>query len=184
MPSRQVEQTFGLIIAYVFPGLIGLYALGLHVPLIQSWFGHVAVSADGAGFRSPTVVEFLLLLIVSAGVGVILSVVRWAIFEEALKGLFPKTATAPRKQHDDSSEQALQGIIMQLYRYYQFCANTSVAVTCFYFAWLARSGFSPAAIGSSIAVLLLVALLGWSARESWDRDQKARQELYTDGGSR
>ena len=188
MPSRQVEQTFGLLIAFVFPGLIGLYALGLHVPLIQSWFGHVvaptaAVAAAGTEYRSPTVVEFLLLIIVSAGVGVFLSAVRWAIFEKVLRQLFIVTATEPRKQHDDSSEQSLQGIIMQLYRYYQFYANTSVAVVCFYVAWLARSGVSPAAIGGLLAVLLLAVFLGWSALESWERDQKARQELYTNGGS-
>ena len=158
MPSRQVEQTFGLMIAYVFPGMVALYAAGLHVPLIQSWY------------RSPEPTEFLLLIILSAGVGVFLSGVRWVIFEKALQCLFRKTVTAQRKQHDETSEQTLQGIIMQLYRYYQFYANTSVAAVCVYFAWLVnteRPDGRMLAIVSALLVLL-VAILGWSALDAWE----------------
>ena len=171
MPSRQVEQTFGLLIAFIFPGMIGLYGLSLHVPIVESWLD------------APEITEFLLMIIAASGIGVFLSVVRWAIYEELLGRLFPKTATAPRTQHDDSSEQSLQGIIMQYYRYYQFCANTSVAVTGYYLAWL----LSPQAAGARMAVfglvalLFLVAVLSWSAYDSWRRDQTARQQLYLGG---
>ena len=173
MPSRQVEQTFGLMIAYVFPGMIALYAAGLHVPLIQSWY------------KSPALTEFLLLIILSAGAGVFLSGVRWIIFEKALKRLFRKTATAPRKQHDETSEQTLQGIIMQLYRYYQFYANTSVAAVCVYLAWLVNTGRPDGRTLASVSALLvlLVAVLGWSALEAWRRDQEARQNLYSSEGN-
>ena len=172
MPSRQVEQTFGLMIAFVFPGMIGLYAAGLHVPLIQSWFS------------APEATEFLLMIIAASGVGVLLSVVRWALYEKVLKRLFPVTATAPRMQHDDSSEHSLQGIIMQLYRYYQFCANTSVAAVAYYLAWILSEerGGSRVAVIWFVVLVVLVAVLSWSAYDSWDRDQKARQELFLGGG--
>ena len=170
MPSRQVEQTFGLLIAFVFPGMIGLYAAGLYLPAVRSWF------------ESPRATELILMIIAASGIGVLLSVVRWAIYEEIFKSKFPKTVTAPRKQHDDSSEHALQGIIMQLYRYYQFCANTSVAIVGWYIAWVLSvggPGFRAAIAG--LVVALLVGVLSWSARDSWGRDQRARQELYLGG---
>ena len=170
MPSRQVEQTFGLLIAYVFPGMIGLYAVGLYLPAVQLWF------------EAPRATELILMIIAASGVGTILSVVRWAIYEKVLGRLFPVTATEPRKQHDDSSEQSLQGIIMQLYRYYQFCANTSVAVVGCYAAWVVSVGGDGTRAGiAGIVVLLLVGVLSWSAHDSWDRDQRARQELYLEG---
>ena len=84
MPSRQVEQTFGLLIAYVFPGMIGLYAVGLYLPDVQSWF------------KAPRATELILMIIAASGVGVLLSVIRWAIYEETLlKRWFRKTAVAP-----------------------------------------------------------------------------------------
>ena len=170
MPSRQVEQTFGLLIAFVFPGMIGLYAVGLYLPPVQSWF------------ESPRATELILMIIAASGVGVFLSVVRWAIYEKALGRLFRVTAIEPRKQHDDSSEQSLQGIIMQLYRYYQFCANTSVAVVSCYTAWVVSIGGAGMRAGiAGFVVLLLVGVLSWSAYDSWDRDQRARRQLYLGG---
>ena len=170
MPSRQVEQTFGLLIAFVFPGMIGLYGLSLHLPIVESWL------------HAPEITEFLLLIIAASGVGAFLSVVRWAIFEKMLRTWFPEPEDDDRK-HDDSLEQSLQGIIMQLYRYYQFCANTSVAAVTYYVAWL----LSPEATGSRMAIfgfivlVLLVGVLSWSAYDSWGRDQKARRQLYLGG---
>ena len=164
MPSRQVEQTFGILIAYVFPGLIGLYAVGLYLPVVQSWF------------ESPMVTDLILMIIVASGVGVFLSVVRWAIYEKMLGKWFCETDDHKQQHHDDNSEQSLQGIIMQLYRYYQFCANTSVAVVVCYVAWLASGGARAGIAG--VVVLVLVGVLFWSAHDSWDRDQRARRELY------
>ena len=185
MPSRQVEQTFGLMIAFVFPGLIGLYAIGLHAPLIQSWFGYVAAPAGAAGggsFRSPTAVEFLLLIVASAGVGVFLSGIRWAIFEQILKGLFPRTEVARQGRHNDELEQSLQGVIMQLYRYYQFYANTSVAVLCAYVAWIAKTwGENGSAVGLGAILMVSVVALGFFAHDAWVKDQEARQQLYANG---
>ena len=73
----------------------------------------------------------------------------------------------------------------QLYRYYQFYANTSVAAVCVYLAWLVNTGRPDGrtlAIVSALLVLL-VAVLGWSALEAWKRDQEARQDLYSSGGN-
>ncbi len=52
MPNVE-PGSFGLAIAFLAPGIVGLWGIGQHVETVREWFGATAqTQATGAGFYS------------------------------------------------------------------------------------------------------------------------------------
>jgi hypothetical protein len=113
-------RNFGLLIAYVLPGVVALAAIAQHSGTIRTWFGAPPGPAATVG-------GFLYVTLASVAAGMAVSVVRWLL----LDWLHHHTGI-PRPAWDFSGLQknlaAFQGVVENHYRYYQFYGNMLVAV--------------------------------------------------------
>ena len=118
-------RNFGLIIAYLIPGYLALHGVAKLSPAVQLWM---------AGQPEPTVGGFLYLTLGSIAAGMTVSAVRWALVDT----IHHRTGL-PRPSWDDSklTERlaGLEYLVEAHYRYYQFYANSLVAIIFSYGAW-------------------------------------------------
>ncbi len=119
-------KSFGLTIAFLIPGMVALYALAYFMPELRTWFGLVSE-------RPTTVGGFLFVVVGSFGVGVIVSGVRWFLCDRFLA---PQVSLNTQRRREGETEAAYQALIANHYQYYQFYANTSVALAWLFLCWL------------------------------------------------
>jgi hypothetical protein len=121
---------FGLIIAYLLPGLTALAGIALFSPTVRLWLGSPPT-------ESPTVGGFLYVTLASLGVGLVVSTLRWAIVDT----IHHRTGL-PEPELNFASLQAnlaaFEGAVENHYRHYQFLAGMFVA-TAFTFACVTLS---------------------------------------------
>lgn len=121
-----LSKAFGLTIAFLLPGLVGLYALSFFEPRILDWFGLAAQQEASVG-------GFLFVIVSSIGIGVFISGMRW-LFIDWIFGAPPAIESRSRTR-DQQTEQIYQDIRIQHYQFYQFYANTLCALVLVYIAW-------------------------------------------------
>jgi hypothetical protein len=122
-----LSKSFGLSIAFLIPGAVGLYAASFFAPVIRDWF---AVSPDG-----PAVGGFLFVILGSVGMGVFISGLRWFVLDWLLGeqiGLtwfaqYPAGLDLTRRK-DEKAEAAYQDLIFRHYQFYQFYVNQALPV--------------------------------------------------------
>src|SRR6266511_2637234 len=68
------NDNFGLLIAYMIPGLIVVWGVGYVSPTVANWLGAAPPDA-------PTVGGFLYITIASVAAGLIVSAVRWLLID-------------------------------------------------------------------------------------------------------
>jgi hypothetical protein len=117
-----VHRNFGLVIAFVIPGLVALWGLSYFSPTLSNWLS----LTPG---REPTIGSFLHVALGSLAVGLIVSAVRWALIDT----LHHKTGV-PCPAFDFSKLQVnLEAFVLSVewyYRYYQFYSNMAVSIAC------------------------------------------------------
>jgi hypothetical protein len=170
---KDYSANFGLAIAFVAPGVVGLWGLSFFYPSVRSWFG----ASPGA---SPTAPAFLFVLLASTSMGLVIS----GLQQELLDWLFKVTKWAVRPATDDSklvdpnTLEALRFVADSLYRYAQFYGNMAVALVFAYACWLAKRGFWPwHRPGIAVAVSLAAAIMVLSTHYSLSRYYKALEDL-------
>ena len=130
MMQDQLGKSFGLIIGFLIPGMIGLYGASLHVEIFREWFG-IAANAE-----SPTVGGFLFVVVASIGMGVFISNLRWLVLERWIWRRRPPDHDASGRRKTQT-ELVYQNLVWQFYQFYLFAANTMFALVLLYVAWLA-----------------------------------------------
>lgn len=134
-------NSFGLVIAYLVPGLVGMSILSEFIPPIELWFGRSS--------ESPTIGGFLYGTLGALGTGLTLSAIRWLTLDRFhhATGLPAPTLDFSRlRDHFD----AYQGIVDNHFRYYQFYGNMLLAITLLPLA----PNLAPAWLGSLAGWLL------------------------------
>jgi hypothetical protein len=159
---------FGLLIAYVIPGLTALWGASYLSGPLRAWVASPPAAAQSIG-------GFLYLTVASVGAGVTVSTARWLLIDTA------HHATGLRPPHWDfarlgQNAAAFDTVVEHYYRYYQFQANTLVSLLLVFAArrWslgLLSAPFGPADLG----LLALAAVLLAGSRDSLRR-------YYTRGG--
>jgi hypothetical protein len=117
-------RNFGLVIAYLVPGFIVMLASTEVSPLARSW-----VAMEGG--VQPTVGGFLYITLASIAAGMTVSSIRWMVIDT----VHHRTGIrSPRWQFKrlQSNLAAYKLLVEFHYRYYQFNANTFVAVALAY----------------------------------------------------
>ncbi len=114
------NDSFGLLIAYVLPGFVALSATAFYSETVRSWLG-------ASSSFSPSVGGFLYVTLASTALGLLISTIRWAVIDRL------HHATGIRETKWDFSTlqrnfAAFEGLVQSHYRYYQFYANTLVAL--------------------------------------------------------
>lgn len=113
------ERSFGILIAFIIPGWIGLLGLSYIYPLFDVWLA-------GSVKDSPTVGGFLFALLASAALGTGFSTIRWLIVDP-LVGLTTKKTARPTFENLKNAHEVLRLLIESHYRFYQFHGNVMVA---------------------------------------------------------
>jgi len=114
------EDSFGLFIAYVVPGFLGVLQLSAFSKPLGDW---LALGADTA----PTIAGFLYASTTSVGAGLTASAVRWLTIDTLHHhtGVSQPRWSFKRLQ---ANAGAFVSVVQNHYRYYQFYANTLIVI--------------------------------------------------------
>ena len=126
------ERNFGLVIAYVLPGFVGLWGISYFSPTVDLWLRTPQLG-------TPNIAGFCYATLASLAVGLTVSAVRWAIIDT----IHHATGIAPPPWRFARFDDKLQGFMVLVeshYRFYQFYANTFVAAAFCYRARLLSEG--------------------------------------------
>ena len=176
----QLGKSFGLVIAFLVPGMIALYGASLHVKLLEDWF-EIAANA-----RSTTVGGVLLIVVASLGMGVFVSNLRWLVLERWIWRRTPPELPNAHRRRETQTELVYQNLVWQYYQFYQFSANSLFALVLLYGAWLAHElrpeaeGLRPAPVALALPTILLVptgCVLYVAAKDSLNRYNKRRDSV-------
>jgi len=110
--------SFGLIVAYVIPGFIGLAGLMPLVPMIGQWL--TPVHGD-TGLGPP-----IYAILAATAVGLVVSCFRWLFVDQIHHWSGLKAPPADFKALD-GRVQGFDYLVQNHFRYYEFCGNTLVA---------------------------------------------------------
>jgi len=121
------STSFGYLIAFLLPGVLGLYALSYWFPEAGALLQHI-LKADA------TVGPSLVFLLVAVGVGLCLSAVRYFILQ---RGLYRKKCLAENLHRRLKPDQLalFNAYAEQHYRYHQFYGNCWVAILILFVGW-------------------------------------------------
>ena len=172
-----LDRGFALTIAFLLPGLVLLAGTATVNPTVATWF-------TGAQ-TGPTIVGFLFVVLAALAMSMVITAIRWSIFECAwLPGcpLIPPAPDVDLSQRKDVEAQYVD-YRHQHYYYYLAHANTAVAVPLAVVAWLAVNVVT-APWWLSVSIVACTAIvsgvLGAAACDAINRyDQRLRRLLQS-----
>jgi hypothetical protein len=123
------STTFGLIIAYLLPGLTAFYGLSFFSARVTNWFDLIFGGSASGGL-------ILFVIFGAIAIGLQLSVVRWLIFEEFLCRDCRFDAAALAGIADAGRFAAYRLLIDEQYRYHQFWGAMSFAQLMLFGGWI------------------------------------------------
>ncbi len=142
------STTFGLIIAYLLPGLTAFYGLSFFSARVRNWFDQIFAGKASGGL-------ILFMIFGAIVIGLQLSAVRWLVFEEILCRHCRFDVTALSGISDAGRFAAYRLIIDEQLRYHQFWGAMSLAQPVLFWGWI-TSQEAPAILTWSSAFLALV----------------------------
>ena len=160
------DYDFGVIIAFLLPGFIFLWALLLSFPGVTPW---LLTSSATTPQTNLSVGGFLYSALASLALGLILSALRWRVIDWLLNLMgvkCPELDFSKLKDHDTAA--AFRDIVENHYRYYQYYANTLVAIVagCLLYRF---SGHSAQCLiyGAALIVVIVLFVGGKDALEKY-----------------
>lgn len=160
------SANFGLLIAFVLPGFILLWGTEPYSATVQGWMGRSTPEQASVG-------GFLYVTVASVGMGQLVSTIRWLVVDTILyRTGVPRPKWNFRRLKD--SVAAFEQLIEIHYRYYQWHANSLVALTiAVVLRWIAE-GFS----WTQLSILITVdALLFAGSRDTLSKYHHRVEEL-------
>jgi len=151
-----LSRQFGLVIAYLLPGFIALIGVAPFVPMIADW-----LRADqSGGFGAPVYA-----LLAATAAGMIVSCFRWFLVDQVLL-MTGMERPAFNAQALEQNPTAFNYLIENHYRYFQFYANTLVAVIWTYFIYRSHNTSSHLTLGTDAGVMVLCVVLFAGSRDA------------------
>lgn len=152
------SSQFGLLVAYLLPGFIGLAGLAPLLPALATWLQPSSYTEASLG---PPVYAIL----AATTVGMITSCVRWLVVDRMHRwaGLTPPVWDDRRLERQLA---AFSFLVENQYRYYQFAANSLIAIVWAYAInrWI---GTSPLfGVATDVGVAILCAVLFAASRDA------------------
>ncbi|MFK4598140.1 hypothetical protein [Streptomyces pristinaespiralis] len=166
--------TFGLVIAFFLPGLLGLYGFSLWDDQAAETFQTFKTSKSNIGL-------FLLLLMASLTVGLTLTPIRALVFEEIICKNDKPDADLYKNLYRDNRHEGFRTIIDEQYRYHQFWGNSSLAAIPL-MVRVTLNRFSSSILSGTLAMLAFAVVEGvtvWAAMEGYRRYVKKVNALLT-----
>ena len=145
------STSFGLLIAYLLPGLVTLFGLSFWVPALRSMFEAFVTGASDLSL-------FLLVTLLSIATSLQVTLIRWVLFEELL---CRRDRLSPEDFKGMSSEghfNAFRGAVDEHYRYHQFWGSMVIALPILFIGW-ARESHAFASFWTGLLLLTLFLVL-------------------------
>jgi len=153
-----LPKHFGILIAYIIPGFIGLTGLPPFVPMVGQWLQPVDHADPGLG---PPVY----ILIAALGVGMIVNCVRWLLIDHIHRWTgVPKAKSNFHKMGDNLD--AFNYLVQNHYVFYQFYAGALVALAWSYSIWRFAETSRFLGPGTDLGTLILCAVLFIGSRDA------------------
>jgi hypothetical protein len=156
--SGITSRQFGLIIAYILPGFIGLAGMVPLFPVVGAWLH--PINQGGLDFGAP-----LYALLAATALGMILSCCRWLIVDRFHHWTGVQLPEWNDSRLDDRLD-AFDYLVEVHYRYYQFYANTLVAIFWAYGVTRLTRTLPLLGLGTDLAALILCFVLFVGSRDA------------------
>ena len=167
------STTFGLIIAYLLPGLTVFYAMSFWSPQVENWFDRVVDGNASVGL--------ILFMIFGALVfGLQLSIARSLVFESIICRECRFDATVLAGISDPGKFSAYRLLVDEQLRYHQFWGAMAFAQPVLFYAWITtqQQQRMPACLAIFLAFLCEGATV-YAAIESLKRYASARRNILS-----
>lgn len=159
------STSFGLVIAFLLPGFVGLYSLTFWSANVQEMFHTFLTAQSNLGL-------FLLVVLVALVIGLLVTPLRWLLFERFLCKSYFLTPDDFAELGTEAKLVAFRAATDELYRYHQFWGGTAIAMLPLYVGWLwdSWSFLNYAEISLSIIGFITVEVVtGLAAIEAYRR---------------
>jgi hypothetical protein len=147
---------FGLLVAYVLPGFVGLTGLAPLVPSVAGW-----LQPTSAGGLGPPVYAVL----AATAVGMILSCFRWLTVDQIHHWTGLTQPTWDNRQLPDALV-AFDYLVQNHYRYYEFCGNILLALIWSYLLNRFARTVPFLGLGTDLGMLILCLVLFVASRDA------------------
>jgi hypothetical protein len=169
---------FGLTIAFLAPGMVGLFSLKYWLASANRIFDTVLAGKANAGL-------FLFLLVGALALGVVVSAIRWAVYEVAaerhpkLRNWFGEAPAAQDRVGRWTPERlaAFRAAVDETYRYHQAYGGLTITLPSLFVGWLHTHREAPGAqttlwiVFVALEVLLIAG--SFNAKSRYYRNAKA-----------
>jgi hypothetical protein len=159
---------FGLLIAYVIPGFVGLYAMSFYSKPMRSLLGSDRFVPQGGA------VVPLVLLAIAAGISI--NAIAWATLRLVIQATGVARPNLNYALLTQEKSIAFQEIIQSNFHYYQYYVNTLTAFILLFVSYAMRNVRHSKALGFVGAVGLIV-ILFFASRDSLQRTYSAMDAL-------
>jgi hypothetical protein len=156
--SEKSFSHFGLLVAYVLPGFIAVAGMAPIFPTVARWLRPVDQGDFGLG---PPVYA----LLGATAVGLILSCFRWVLIDHIHQWM----GVTPPVWDDSQLPQRLGGfdyLVQNHFRYYEFTANTLLAVIGAYSVNRVLGTLPFLGLGTDLGMLILCIVLFAASRDA------------------
>lgn len=162
-----LNRQFGLVIAYLLPGFVALIGVAPLVPTVAAWLRPDLTASVGAPVYA---------LLAATAAGMIVSCFRWLLVDR-LHTLTGVVAPIFDARALNEHPAAFNYLVESHYRYFQFYANTLVAVVFAYaiHRWLRTS--SLLSLGTDVAIFILCAVLFAGSRDALTKYRNRSSQL-------
>ena len=142
------STSFGYVIAFVLPGIVGLFALA-------SWFPGLGELLEPATSKDATLGPSFFLLLSCLTVGLIIGAARHYIFQ---KGLCRRHQLQPDIFKGLSGERlvAFKAAVDEHYRYHQFYGGCAIALPILFCGWIRQIWPNLGVLKSFVIILAFI----------------------------
>ena len=167
------STSFGYIIAFLLPGLAALYTLGLWSETIAEILRTFLTSASNIGL-------FLLVTATALGLGLLVTVLRWFVFERWLCRDDSSTSADSNQLAIEGKLTAFRAATDEQYRYHQFFGGITVVLPFLYLGWLVHYWSETSVLLKLLSVLLFLIMeygIAVGAIHAYERYVKLTEDL-------
>ena len=153
--------SFGLVIAYLLPGLLGLYGLSFWSAALRTTFGTFMTVESNVGL-------FLIVVLASLMVGMFANGIRWVVCEVWCARWCQMEAAVYANLSGERKLGAYRAAIDEWYRYHQWWGGAAVVAPLCYVGWIISpdaSRLSP--VHKAVLSSAFMALEGLAVFAAW-----------------
>lgn len=154
------STSFGLIIAFLLPGLTAFYSAVFWSTRVQNLFSQFVTSDSNGG-------RFLIVALVSLIVGLELSIFRWAIFEKWICRKDCLTSEEFASLRREGHLTAFRAAVDEHYRYHQFWGGMTVAIPLYAIGYIQTSLPTWPTVFGVIGLIVVWVATAIAAKASW-----------------